>query len=122
MASAVSTWLAPHGPLATLVCETPKQYQAGHHGGKRVDPDDILQLQGVTAAACATVQAGSVKTVYPYEWKRQLPKDVGYNRILSRLSPNELVILRSVDCAPSLLHNVADAVGILLHHMGRKIT
>lgn len=121
MARAVWAWAKAEGPLDLVVCETPMQYQPGHHGGKRVDPDDILQLQGVVGAITAlfSIDAVRVQTIYPYAWKGQLPKDVCYNRIKSRLTDTERSLLLHAKCAESLRHNIGDAVGIYLDAVGR---
>jgi hypothetical protein len=116
MAQAVKAWADARGPFEQIVCETPMQYQAGHHGGKRVDPDDILQLQGVVGALAGLLSTNkvSLRTIYPYVWKGQLPKEVCYNRIKSRLTDTELGLLKNAKCAESLRHNIGDAVGIYL--------
>lgn len=116
MARSVFDWSSKHAPFVRIRCETPKQYQHGHHGGKRVDPDDILQIQGVVGALSALYV---LETIYPYQWKGQLPKDVGYFRVRSRLSPEELSILDSAKCAESKRHNIGDAVGIFLDCVNR---
>lgn len=116
MARAVRDWAEQYGPFDLVRCETPMQYQPGHHGGKRVDPDDILQIQGVVGAICAFYLA---ETIYPYQWKGQLPKDVGYNRVRSKLDAQELAILDGARCAESKRHNIGDAVGIFLNSVRR---
>lgn len=117
MALAVKAWADNHGPFAVAVSETPMQYLPGHLKGKRVDPDDLLQLQGVVGAL--SMAFPGLKTIQPYQWKRQLPKDVCFTRIKSRLSPEESAHLSDCKCAPSLLHNVGDAIGIYLDSVGR---
>jgi len=121
MARTVKAWADAQGPFAQVICETPMQYQAGHHGGKRVDPDDILQLQGVVGAISALLGTDSVPvtTIYPYSWKGQLPKDVCFTRIKSRLTDTEAALLQHAKCAESLRHNIGDAVGIYLDAVGR---
>jgi hypothetical protein len=121
MAHAVKAWADLQGPFNEVICETPMQYQHGHHGGKRVDPDDILQLQGVVGALSALVGSPSLpmQTIYPYAWKGQLPKDVCFHRIKSRLAEKELALLQGAPCAESLRHNIGDAVGIYLNAVGR---
>jgi hypothetical protein len=117
MARAVRDWADAQGPFYRVRCETPMQYQFGHHGGKKVDPDDILQIQGVVGALSALYN--NVETLYPYQWKGQLPKEVGYNRVRSKLSEEELAILDAAKCAESKRHNIGDAVGIFLNTVGR---
>ena len=117
MAKAVRAWALLHGPFDRARSETPQVYQPGHHGGKRIDPGDLLQLQGVVGAL--SMAFDGLETVQPYQWKGQLPKEVCVGRVRARLSPEELAILDGCGCAPSLQHNVADAVGILLDALGR---
>jgi hypothetical protein len=116
MARAVHKWAEDQGPFSFVRCETPMQYKPGHHGGKNVDPDDILQLQGVVGALSALYQ---IDTIYPYQWKGQLPKDVGYYRVKSKLDQQELELLQSAKCAESKRHNIGDAVGIFLNYVQR---
>ena len=117
MARAVRDWADAQGPFDLVKCETPMQYQFGHHGGKKVDPDDILQIQCVVGALSALYSI--IVTIHPYQWKGQLPKDVGYNRVRSKLSEEELKILDDAKCADSKRHNIGDAVGIFLNDIGR---
>lgn len=117
MAKAVRGWAMLHGPFARARSETPQVYQPGHHGGKRIDPSDLLQLQGVVGAL--SMAFDGLETVQPAQWKGQLPKEVCHTRIRARLSPEEIAILDGCVCAASLKHNVADAVGILLDTVGR---
>lgn len=116
MARSLKEWSDTYAPFDRVRCETPMQYQFGHHGGKKVDPDDILQIQGVVGAISALY---IIETLYPYQWKGQLPKDVGYNRVRSKLSAEELAILDEAKCADSKRHNIGDAVGIFLNGIGR---
>ncbi len=116
MAKAVRGWAAEHGPFERVRSETPQVYLPGHQK-KRVDPADLLQLQGVVGALCMAFD--TVETIQPYAWKGQLPKDVCLYRIMSRLDDTELPVFGVVACAPSLRHNIADAVGILLDCLGR---
>jgi hypothetical protein len=88
----------------------------GNTAGKRVDPDDLMQVQGVVGALCAFYIA---ETIYPYQWKGQLPKLVGYNRVISKLDDTEKSLLNGAKCAESKRHNIGDAVGIFLNAVGR---
>jgi hypothetical protein len=119
MAQAVKAWVDTQPQPQHIVCETPMQYMPGHHGGKRVDPADILQIQGVVGALAGVLSMAPFQTIYPYQWKGQLPKDVCFNRIKSRLSVEEMAILEGAPCAKSLQHNVGDAIGIWLDSVKR---
>lgn len=117
MAQEVALWARPFGDIERVRCETPQVYLPGHTAGKRVDPSDLLNLQGVVGAICATFDR--VETVLPSDWKGQLPKDVCEGRVKLRLDEAEREVLAGVYLPPSLRHNVADAVGILLDGLGR---
>lgn len=60
-----------------------------------------------------------VDLILPKEWKRQVPKDIFLNRILSRLSDKELEILDLKNYSKSTNHNVIDAIGLGLYLCGR---
>ncbi len=114
MGRAVLGRLQGYGPF-DLIAEYPRVYLAAKSKG---DNNDLLPLVGV-GAVVATF-ANSAVRVYPASWKGQLPKDVCHARIRSRLDAAELVILEAAaKRAKSLAHNMIDAVGIGLHHLGR---
>ena len=117
MAREVALWGRAYGPFDRVRCETPQIYLPGHMAGKRVDPADLLNLQGVVGALCATFDA--VETVQPSDWKGQLPKEVCEGRVKLRLDDAEREVLAGVYLPPSLRHNVVDAVGILLDGLDR---
>jgi hypothetical protein len=112
MALEVVRWLRALGfgnPGDRLVVEWPKVYQGGKQKG---DPSDLLPLAGVDSAVAALLPSRVVRTVYPFEWKGQVPKAIMTTRILARLSAEERAVLNACDCIPSLRHNVIDAIGI----------
>lgn len=113
MAQEVWEWA---GADATrIVSEFPKVYSAGKSKG---DPEDLLQLAGVVGALSALF-SGTVQVVRPYEWKRQVPKDIMTSRIINRLTGPEGEVARHGMPARSYQHNVWDAIGIGLHALGR---
>lgn len=82
------------------------------------DPNDLITL---------SVIAGMLRPSHlyrPEEWKGQMPTggkagvqvDVLGARVLSRLSPEEKT---RIPDAGAKTHNVIDAIGIGLHHLGR---
>lgn len=95
-----------------IAIEFPQTY-----GGRaaRGDANDLLQLAALVGAVCAT---GPRAWLYlPSEWKGNLPKDVSMRRTTSKLSEEEK---KRIDWpAKSLCHNVGDAIGIGLKHLGR---
>ncbi len=90
-------------------------------------PDDILLLaavMGQIVMLCQTRGAYSISEYYPEQWKGQMPKDACWSRVLKRLTPAEIGVCvnlpgRDVRALPD--HNVRDAIGIGLHHLGRGI-
>lgn len=99
-----------------LVVETMQLYARGK-GGPGV-ADDLLELQGIAGAVAATFRNADVYGVLPAEWKGQVPKAVTLARVEALLERHG-GDWGGVDWpAPSLRHNVADAVGIGAHAFG----
>lgn len=118
MAEEVATTRHAGSPIFLIpdvyVVEVPQVYRFGKSKG---DPDDLIQLAGVGGAIGARLQALEAHGYYPRQWKGQVPKDVMAARIESYLNAAELSAIAK--CAPSLRHNVLDAIGIGLYHLGR---
>lgn len=115
---------ATDGNVKELVLEHPQVY------AKRLntDPADLitLALLGGAVAGLFRVEnpALRVVTYLPAEHKGQVPKPkkstdpyIIAERAKKRLSPAELERVES--CAPSLAHNVWDAIWLGLHYQGR---
>jgi hypothetical protein len=119
MARVVVKWvkgLVPWNKKHTLVVEWPRILSASRQKAEKrnVDPNDLLALVGVDAAvAMACVETMDLVTFYPDEWKSQVPKKVMNERVWGRLSSEEQKNVTKKD------HNVLDAVGLGLHHLGR---
>lgn len=99
-----------------LVIEVPQVYPGQR---AKVDPNDLVRL-GIRAGVWIGWYRGNgsrIVEVKPAAWKGQVPKDVMGRRILAHLSEEERANLGRV--APSQVHNMIDAVGIGLHHVGR---
>lgn len=81
----------------------------------KVDPNDILVLAIRVGIHIGSAQAAGVdyRLVRPREWKGTVPKAVFAKRILSKLTASEGRILWSLD------HNIVDAIGLGLYHLGR---
>lgn len=101
-----------------VVFEWPRVYTAAKSKG---DPNDLLPLVGVGMAMSAYLGESCIMySVHPHEWKGQLPKDACHARILLRLTPSEAMVAAGAQrVAKSKAHNVLDAIGIGLHHLGR---
>jgi len=93
--------------------EWPQIYRQGKRTG---DPNDLLPLVGITMAFVA-LSRSTATSYLPREWKGSLDKATCAERVLARLSATERDNISHA--APSLMHNVYDAVGIGLHHLGR---
>lgn len=84
--------------------------------GKKVNPDDLIPLAEI--GACLMGIVGMPLKIYrPHDWKFSVDGDVMVERIKDRLSTLEhrRIILPS----KSLAHNVYDAAGLGLAHLGR---
>lgn len=91
-----------------LLVEWPKVRAAGKGRG---DPSDLLLLSAVAGALAAHCPFLTVvRTVVPEDWKGQVDPDAMTARIISKLTEEEKAKIRP--CAPSIYHNVIDAVGI----------
>ena len=116
LANAVYEWVGLRGPVAI---ET-MRHRPGREKG---NPQNILEVQGVAAAiafTCCSYDAAGKSVIAGYEpqvWKGTVKKDVMLKRIFGRLSATEAEVLPEVSA--SLLHNVLDACGIGLYHLGR---
>lgn len=98
-----------------LVMEVPQIY--GPEISK-ADPDDLLQLAGVDGAIARALRFGCPVVGYrPREWKGQTPKAIHNRRVENALSLAELDTFQR--CPSHLRHNILDAVGIGLFHLGR---
>ncbi len=108
-----------HNGARIGIIEVPKVYP---HSSKKsadgtehnVDPNDIVRL-----AYLAGVLAPGVETVTPQEWKKQVPKKIHNQRVLSRLNEKERYLIEDYNCPAHLKHNVIDAVGLGLWKLGR---
>lgn len=111
MAIAVADW---QSGVRALAIEVPMSYpKKSKQKGKQ---QDLILLALVVGAILDRLGVPSA-TYYPYEWKRQMTKEVTRRRVESRLDPSERAHVTLP--ARSLQHNVFDAAGIGLHHVGR---
>lgn len=101
-----------------LAIELPQVYAPGRGGGPARDLISVALVVG----ACAAVCPGEVATYEPRSWIGALPKATSGDpresprgaRIWSRLSEAEREVAVEL-----LQHDVWDAIGIGLHHLGR---
>lgn len=95
-------------PHRLLICEIPMVYPRG--SGKGEDPNDLIQVALSAGAVLGAAVLGI--TVYPAEWKGQLPKDIHHKRVRAHVSFSSLAEYDVERVAPNLQHNVLDAIGI----------
>lgn len=121
MAKEVRRWAA-FANVDVIAAEWPKVYasriRAGDMDGQ--DPNDLIALSAVDAALAAMLDR-PVHSYYPSDWKGQMTKGACQQRIEKRLDGEEMVelIKGTTAAGRGKAHNVWDAVGIGLHHMGR---
>jgi hypothetical protein len=112
-----------------LVVEWPQVYQGSKQKG---DPRDLLTLAGVDASICTLVRASQCVRYLPAEWKGQVPGDLMCCRVVgceamackkhAPVLPGKLSSVELLCCQhqpQGKFHNVADAIGLGLKHLGR---
>lgn len=98
--------------MREVIVEHPRVYFAKGKG----DPNDLFALAALGGGlACLTT--AKVTSVYPADWKGQVPKEVMTARIRNKLTPEELACVKLAGKTKD--HNTFDAVGIFLWKEGR---
>jgi len=132
MAAAVYRWA---GMPQTFVAEWPQSYGPAQQKGDQADLFPLAGIDGALAAMMAWSRPLEVKRYLPHEWKGTINPDVMISRIRHRLTPGEFSVIQfpgntCSDCRDRLApipcckstcpaHNVFDAVGLGLFHLGR---
>src|SRR3972149_4885609 len=99
---------------AEMIIERPTGYGKG-----KSDPDDLIRGALVAGAASMCCwEEGELRFVEPRTWKGQVPKEIHHRRVVAALSAAELARIAEIQ-PKSLQHNVLDAVGLGLWHLGR---
>lgn len=120
MGLAVATWVFEGSPWSSNPAEVAhEQMQVYRAGLQKGNPNDLLELSGVCGWAAALLEPESVVSYLPRKWKGQVPKDVHHRRIKAEMSEVEHDALHAAKCPASLQHNILDAIGIGLFHLGR---
>ncbi|MEK7706236.1 MAG: hypothetical protein AAB426_14850 [Myxococcota bacterium] len=122
---AVREWVSARADslaVKRVVLEFPQTYRGR---AARGDTNDLLSLAFVDGAIAALFAVADVALVRPFDWKGSVPKPVSAtgdyiirSRVEARLSSDEKT---AVVWPKNGRHSwdVADAVGIGLHHLGR---
>lgn len=107
----IQAWRKPK----LLIVEIPKIYQLK---GKSVQakPNDLVTLAYRAGLLAGLFDPQEVRTVYPSDWKGNVPKSVMNARVWDRLDNAERQAVLTFSKGD---HNVLDGVGIGLHHFGR---
>jgi len=101
-----------------VVIEIPQTYVQSRSVG---DPNVVLTPLVLQAGALlgSFGLRLSHRLVFPRDWKGQTPKPILIGRVKERLSESEHTRVEMPRRAKSLEHNVWDAIGIGLFHLGR---
>lgn len=97
-----------------VIIEMPKVYP----GAAKTNLNDLLDLAAVVGAHSmrADLRRALVKLVHPQDWKGQVPKEIMNARVLGKLTKAEQA---TIEGAGAKTHNILDAIGIGLWHLGR---
>jgi hypothetical protein len=96
-----------------VVIEMPQVYPGSKMRG---NPNDLIRL---AFAAGRLVGDAPCETVLPRQWKGTIKKEVMLRRILSKLTDEELAMLKSLKLPKSKEKECIDAIGIGLWKLGR---
>ena len=111
MGTAAHMWASLESEVALV--EHPRVYPGSAQ--QKGDLNDLLDV--VAVGACIARYFQKPVTVFPADWKGNVPKDVMTERIRRALTDEERA--RIEKCPASLMHNVLDAIGIGLWTLGR---
>lgn len=113
----VQARMGPHrlDEISTIVIERPQVYVASRSKG---DPNDLITLALIAGRVTGYFPKAAAIDRKPAQWKGQVPKEIQIERTRQKLSPAEK---ERIEKTPkSLEHNVLDAIGIGLRHVGRN--
>lgn len=111
----------PEQELTVVIIEIPQVYEAAKQKGRQKDVVATAVrggiLIGVVMSTMRRAPNCELKTPTPHEWKGNVDKAIHNNRVLARLDEQERALLPTT--RTSALHNVLDACGLGLKHLGR---
>lgn len=117
----LKNWFGPGDDYACIldeiVIELPRIIRGpgGQTEGK--DPNDLIKLAFGAGRLVERFPHIQLRTVSPSDWKGGVPKRVHNLRVAACLTEDELALIPKL--SPTLVHNVIDAIGIGLEHLGR---
>jgi hypothetical protein len=115
--------MPPQDPWAvrTVVIELPQVYPFGQGKG---DPNQLITLAVIVGDLRGFYrrQGCIVQLVKPRTWKGTVPKKIHNERVLRKLSSEELDILPKRPRAKDYDHNMVDAIGLGLWALQRMTT
>lgn len=116
MAASVAAWAREPSTVGHVVIEVPQTY-----GGRAAkgDANDLIVVGLVVGALAADFPKAEIDSVYPREWKGNVPKDVTSARVLFELSEFEGGRVE-LPRAKSLRHNVYDGIAIGLWFLKKQ--
>ena len=122
MARAIQGWWYANGVDVPehFGCERPQIYTQSKQRvkGRATDPNDLPPLYGIDCAVAALFPGTPCYAYWPRDWKGTLDGDAMIERIKTRVSSYELSCI-DLSCGPNVEHNIWDAIGIGMKHVGR---
>jgi hypothetical protein len=113
MGSAVAEWISESSER--IIIEHPRIYPGAQQ--QKGDLNDLLDVVACGASVAASFRTNYIETVFPGEWKGQVPKEMMTARISRAITDAERAKIEK--CPASLMHNLLDAVGLGLWKLGR---
>lgn len=104
------------GAQPRLAIEIPRVYPAARQKG---DQNDLINLAVVAGGVAGHFAPGLVTRYYPRDWKGSVNPEESNRRVVERLGASELETMARTECPKSLQHNLIDAIGVGLFHLGR---
>lgn len=99
---------------AVLVVEIPVIYPHSP-----ADPASLVKVAFSAGLLVGFFHVDELIKIDPHGWKGDRPKDVDNRYTMSKLGPVEVTIVNT-STSRGKLHNVIDAVGLGLWHLGRR--
>lgn len=111
----VRQWAGPWEHFEALLIELPRIYPGSAQ--QKGDLNDILDLAGVGGAVAAFFDSTFAESIFPSDWKGQVPKQKMLARIKAAILPEELPRVQQTNKSDT--EDILDAIGIGLHKLGR---